>query len=118
MSNGPRRTPRELLLERGQLDDGIIAVRVDGHVVDLHTPIDPASAMTPIRKGDAAALEVIRHSTSHVMAQAVQRLFPGTQVTIGPAIENGFYYDFDRPEGAFTDDDLGKKQFSTPGQIG
>jgi len=108
MRDGARRTPRELLLEQGQLDDGTIAVRIDGRIVDLHTPVDPDSAMTPIRRGDPDALEVIRHSTSHVMAQAVQRLFPGTQVTIGPAIENGFYYDFDRPEGAFTDDDLGK----------
>jgi threonyl-tRNA synthetase len=108
MSNAPRRTPRELLLERGLLDDGILAVRIDGRIVDLHTPVDPTSVLTPIRKGDKDALDIIRHSTSHVMAQAVQRLFPGTQVTIGPAIENGFYYDFDKPSGPFTDDDLGK----------
>jgi threonyl-tRNA synthetase len=108
MSDAPRRTPRELLLERGLLDDGILAVRIDGRIVDLHTPIDPMSVLTPIRKGERDALDVVRHSTSHVMAQAVQRLFPGTQVTIGPAIENGFYYDFDKPSGPFTDDDLGK----------
>src|SRR5206468_6927245 len=103
-----RRTPRELLLQRGLLDDGILAVRIDGRIVDLHTPVDPSSELAPIRKGDKDALEVIRHSTSHVMAQAVQRLFPGTQVTIGPAIEHGFYYDFDKPSGPFTDEDLGK----------
>ena len=72
------------------------------------TPVEPGVTLTPIRRTDPDALEVIRHSTSHVMAQAVQRLFPGTQVTIGPAIENGFYYDFDRKEGPFTDQDLGK----------
>ena len=48
----------------------------------------------------------IRHSAAHIMAEAVQRLFPGTQVTIGPAIESGFYYDFDRPDGHFSDKDL------------
>src|SRR6188508_3427447 len=52
--------------------------------------------------------DVIRHSTAHVMADAVQRLFPGTKVTIGPAIEDGFYYDFDRPDGPFTEEDLAK----------
>ena len=75
-------------------------------IVDLFTPVDPDVALSIIRKGEPDALEVIRHSTSHVMAQAVQRLFPGTQVTIGPAIEDGFYYDFDRPDGNFTDQDL------------
>jgi threonyl-tRNA synthetase len=108
MSNGPRRTPRELLLERGLLDDSIIAVRIDGGIVDLHTPVDSGATLSPIRRGEKEALEIIRHSTSHVMAQAVQQLFPGTQVTIGPAIENGFYYDFDKPSGPFTDEDLAK----------
>jgi threonyl-tRNA synthetase len=55
---------------------------------------------------DPRGLAVIRHSTAHVMADAVQRLFPGTKVTIGPAIDEGFYYDFDKPGGGFTDDDL------------
>ena len=107
MSDAARRTPRELLAERGELDDDVIAVRSrrgDRRSVHARRPRWPRS--TPIRKGDPDALEVIRHSTSHVMAQAVQRLFPGTQVTIGPSIENGFYYDFDRPDGTFTDQDL------------
>jgi threonyl-tRNA synthetase len=101
-----RRTPRELLQDRGELADDIIAVSVSGEIVDLHTPIDASSSFDVIRAGDKRALEVIRHSTAHIMADAVQRLFPGTQVTIGPAIDNGFYYDFDRPDGAFTDKDL------------
>jgi threonyl-tRNA synthetase len=108
MSDRDRRTPREILAERGALADDVVAVRAGPEVVDLLTPIDPSVPVTPIRRSDKEALDVIRHSTSHVMAQAVQRLFPGTQVTIGPAIENGFYYDFDRPDGAFTEQDLGR----------
>ena len=101
-----RKSPGELLREKGQLADDIVAVRIGGRIVDLHTPVDPNSDMTPIRVGEPAGLEVIRHSAAHVMADAVQRLFPGTQVTIGPAIESGFYYDFSRPDGPFTDADL------------
>jgi threonyl-tRNA synthetase len=108
MTAGARRTPREILAERKLLDGDVVAVRAGGKVVDLFTPIDDAAELDVIRRGDPAALDVIRHSTSHVMAQAVQRLFPGTQVTIGPAIENGFYYDFDKPDGPFTEQDLGK----------
>jgi threonyl-tRNA synthetase len=104
-----RKTPREILSERGQLDGDVIAVNVGGHVVDLLTPIDPSATLEPIRASDSAGLKVIRHSTAHVMADAVQRLFPGTKVTIGPAIEDGFYYDFDKAGGGtFSDDDLGK----------
>src|SRR5262252_7634909 len=108
MTAGALRTPREILAERKLLDGDVIAVRAAGEVVDLFTPVPEAESLEVIRRGDPAALDVIRHSTSHVMAQAVQRLFPGTQVTIGPAIENGFYYDFDKPDGPFTEQDLGK----------
>src|SRR5688572_26099168 len=102
-----RRTPGELLRERGQLSEDTVAARsADGQVVDLHTPLAANANVEPIRASDPAALQVIRHSAAHVMADAVQRLFPGTQVTIGPAIDQGFYYDFDRPEGPFTDKDL------------
>jgi threonyl-tRNA synthetase len=101
-----RRTPRELLESRGQLADDIVAVLVNGTIVDLHTPVAEGTEVEPLRVGQPRALEVIRHSAAHVMADAVQRLFPGTQVTIGPSIDNGFYYDFDRPDGAFTDKDL------------
>jgi threonyl-tRNA synthetase len=104
-----RMTPRELLATSGKLDKDVVAVRYRGNTVDLHTPLEAAPAeLTPIRASDAEGLAVIRHSTAHVMADAVQRLFPGTKVTIGPAIEDGFYYDFDKPGGGFTDDDLRK----------
>src|SRR5690606_37762260 len=100
------RTPRELLEQRGQLSDDVVAARVGGRLVDLHTPIAASAELEPVRVDQKEALDVIRHSAAHVMADAVQRLFPGTQVTIGPAIDTGFYYDFDRPEGPFTDKDL------------
>jgi len=101
-----QRTPRELLEARGELADDIVAVLVNGAIVDLHTPVGEASVLEPLRVGDPRALAVIRHSAAHVMADAVQRLFPGTQVTIGPSVDSGFYYDFDRPDGPFTDKDL------------
>ena len=76
-------------------------------LLDLHTAV-PAGAtkLSPLSADSAAALPVIRHSSAHVMADAVQRLFPGTKVAFGPATDNGFYYDYDRPGGPFTDDDL------------
>jgi threonyl-tRNA synthetase len=101
-----RKTPRELLVAQGAMSDDVVAVRANGKVVDLHTPIDPKTAITPIKATDPDGLAVIRHSTAHVMADAVQRIFPGTKVTIGPAIDDGFYYDFEKPGGGFTDDDL------------
>jgi threonyl-tRNA synthetase len=102
-----RKTPRELLAAAGKLDKDVVAVKLGGRTVDLHTPVDvSAEALTPIKATDPDGLAVIRHSTAHVMADAVQRLFPGTKVTIGPAIEDGFYYDFDKPGGGFTEDDL------------
>jgi threonyl-tRNA synthetase len=101
-----RKTPREILTAAGKLDRDIIAVRYGGRIIDLHTPVVANAELTPIRAGDPDGLAVIRHSTAHVMADAVQRLFPGTKVTIGPAIDDGFYYDFDKPGGGFTDEDL------------
>lgn len=107
MSLGTERvTPGQLLEKSGGRSADVVAVKVDGKLQDLHTPVDPSSSVEPVRVGDAGALDVIRHSAAHVMADAVQRLFPGTQVTIGPAIDAGFYYDFFRPEGPFTDKDL------------
>jgi len=101
-----QRTPRELLEARGELADDIVAVLFAGEVVDLHTPVPEGAELEPLRVGHPKALQVVRHSAAHVMADAVQRLFPGTQVTIGPAVDSGFYYDFDRPDGPFTDKDL------------
>ncbi len=95
-----------------KLSGDIVAARVGGVVFDLHTALPAgttAAEVTPLGSADPASLAVIRHSAAHVMADAVQRLFPGTQVTIGPSIEDGFYYDFLRPGGApFVDEDLEK----------
>jgi len=99
---------RELVKQKGQLKDDVVAIKANGHIVDLHTPIDPSTSFEVIHATDADGLRVIRHSTAHVMADAVQKLFPGTKVTIGPAIEDGFYYDFDKPGGGFTEEDLTK----------
>lgn len=107
MTEPARQTPGELLKQRGELADDVVAVRMGGRIVDLHTPVDADAELQPIHASEPDGLGVIRHSAAHVMADAVQRLFPGTQVTIGPAIESGFYYDFSRPEGEpFTDKDL------------
>jgi threonyl-tRNA synthetase len=98
----------ELLQQTGQLSDDVVALKIGGAVVDLHALVDPTATFELVRASDKEGLAVIRHSTAHVMADAVQRLFPGTKVTIGPAIEDGFYYDFDKPGGGFTEEDLGK----------
>src|SRR5580692_7211918 len=103
-----KRTPLELLKDKGRPTDGVVAVRAGDRTVDLHTPVDPQTALTPILATDKLGLDAVLHSTAHVMADAVQRRFPGTKVTIGPAIEDGFYYDFDKPGGGFTEDDLHK----------
>ena len=81
-----------------------IAVRIDGVLSDLSMPIMGDSAVEIVTKKDEEALELIRHDCAHVLAEAVQELFPGTQVTIGPNIENGFFYDFAREEPFSTDD--------------
>jgi len=82
-----------------------VAIRVDGVDWDLSRPIEVDAQVAIIRRQDPEGLELIRHDCAHVLAEAVQELFPGTQVTIGPNIENGFYYDFARNE-PFTTDDL------------
>ncbi|HXK53801.1 MAG TPA: threonine--tRNA ligase, partial [Hyphomicrobiales bacterium] len=82
-----------------------VAVELDGELKDLAEPIEAAAKIKIVTREDARALELIRHDCAHVMAEAVQELFPGTQVTIGPVIENGFYYDFAREE-PFTLEDL------------
>ncbi len=82
-----------------------LAGRVNGQLVDTSYRIDGDADLAILTSRDEDALELLRHDAAHVMAQAVQELYPGTQVTIGPAIENGFYYDFARDE-PFTPDDL------------
>ena len=85
----------------------IIAARLNGKIIDLSSPIKEPGELEFVDINSEQGLEVLRHSTSHVMADAVQRLFPGVKVTIGPSIENGFYYDFDWPQG-FSEEDLPK----------
>ncbi len=84
-----------------------LAGKVNGKLVDLSTPITENSTVAIITDKDPEGLEIIRHSTSHLMAQAVKELFPDAQVTIGPVIENGFYYDFSMPH-SLTLEDLPK----------
>jgi threonyl-tRNA synthetase len=82
-----------------------VAMTVDGALSDLSTPLKRDAKIEFVSRDDPRALELIRHDCAHVLAEAVQELFPGTQVTIGPVIENGFYYDFYRNQ-PFTLEDL------------
>jgi threonyl-tRNA synthetase len=82
-----------------------LAGRVDGQLVDTSFRIQRDASLAIVTAEDDSALELVRHDAAHVMAQAVQELYPGTQVTIGPAVEDGFYYDFARSD-PFTPDDL------------
>ena len=84
-----------------------VAMQLDGVLSDLADPISKDAKINFVSRTDAPALELIRHDAAHVMAEAVQSLWPGTQVTIGPVIDNGFYYDFAKAE-PFHPDDLGK----------
>ncbi len=82
-----------------------LVMKLDGKLVDMSTPIEADANVAFITRRDEDALELIRHDCAHVLAEAVQELFPGTQVTIGPSIENGFYYDFARND-PFTPEDF------------
>ena len=84
-----------------------LIVSVNGKLKDLDYKIEKDSNVKILTSKDKEGLETIRHDTAHVLAMAVQELFPGTQVTIGPVIEDGFYYDFARKE-PFTQEDLEK----------
>src|SRR5256712_13315356 len=88
-------------------DGDIIAAKVDGRPVDLNRPVEQDCFLEWISIDSPDGLDVLRHSTAHLMAQAVPRLFPGTQETIGPTIEDGFYYDFKRDRD-FTAEELRK----------
>lgn len=81
-----------------------VAVKIDGELSDLSLPIQSNASVEIVKRDSEEALELIRHDCAHVMAEAVQSLFPGTQVTIGPVIENGFFYDFARNEPFSTED--------------
>ncbi len=84
-----------------------LLARVDGVELDLNVPLTAGASVELITEQSDEALHTIRHSTAHVMAQAVQEIYPGTQLAIGPPIDDGFYYDFELPEGkTLSDDDL------------
>src|SRR5579862_8355689 len=87
------------------LEKRAVLVKLDGRLLDLDRPLETGGAIEILSRDAPEALEVIRHDTAHVLAEAVQELFPGTQVTIGPNVEDGFYYDFARNE-PFSLDDL------------
>ena len=89
------------------LEKSALIMEVNGSLKDLSYEIKNNSKVKIITSKDKEGLEVLRHDAAHIMAMAVQELFPGTQVTIGPVIENGFYYDFARKE-PFTSEDLKK----------
>jgi len=103
-------TPADIASSIGKrLAKDAIAARVDGEWVDLDRPIDHDAAVSVVTPDTPDGREVLRHSTAHVMAQAVTDLFPGARYAIGPAIADGFYYDFELPDGRhFTEDDLGR----------
>jgi len=99
-------TGADLALSIGpRLLEAALAVRVDGKVRDLKAPLPDQARVAVVTGKDPAALEIIRHSTAHLLAQAVQRLYPDARVGIGPVIEDGFYYDF-KVEKFFTPEDL------------
>ena len=89
------------------INGNIIAAKVDGRAVDLRWQLENDCSLAWVSIDSPDGLDVLRHSTAHLMAQAVQSLFPGTQVTIGPTIEDGFYYDFKRDQ-AFTPEEVEK----------
>jgi threonyl-tRNA synthetase len=99
-------TPLEIAESLGAgLAKRAVLARLDGELVDLTRPITSSGSLRILTHVDPEALEVLRHSTAHVTAQAVQELYPGTKIAQGPVIEDGFYYDFDRDE-PFTEADL------------
>jgi len=114
LDNGPARevepgvTVAQALKELGvAMDHEVVAAKVNGHPVDLTASLAHDATLAPIEVHTPEGLEIMRHSTSHLMAEAVRDLFPGVKVAIGPAIEAGFYYDFDTKE-PFTPEDLAR----------
>src|SRR3954466_3446585 len=84
-----------------KLADEAVLVRTNGRVQDVRLPLEdgqPIQILTTRDKHDPDALAVLRHSSAHLLAEAVRRLYPGVKIAIGPPIENGFYYDFDFPD--------------------
>ncbi|MCU6453816.1 threonine--tRNA ligase [Sphingomonas sp. A2-49] len=104
----PGTTPADVAAAIGPgLAKAALAARIDGQVRDLNRPFEGDTQLALVTARDEAdALELVRHDLAHVMAEAVQHLFPGTQITFGPATEDGFYYDFAPKDRQFTEDDL------------
>jgi threonyl-tRNA synthetase len=104
----PGTTPAEIAAAIGPgLAKAAIAAKVDGELRDLGRPLEADAALALVTaKDEADALELARHDYAHVLAEAVQQLFPGTQITFGPSTDDGFYYDFAPAERPFTDEDL------------
>ncbi len=104
----PGTTPADVAAAIGPgLAKAALAARIDGEVRDLSRPFDGDTQLALVTARDEKdALELVRHDLAHVMAEAVQHLFPGTQITFGPATDDGFYYDFAPKDRPFTDDDL------------
>ncbi|AXJ95783.1 MULTISPECIES: threonine--tRNA ligase [unclassified Sphingomonas] len=104
----PGTTPADVAAAIGPgLAKAAIAARIDGQVRDLNRPFEGDTDLALVTfKDEADALELVRHDLAHVMAEAVQTLFPGTQITFGPATDDGFYYDFAPKDRPFTEDDL------------
>ena len=100
-------TVSEILGKMGQSGDGWIAAKLNGQLVDLTRRVEEDAVLEGVGADSPTALEILRHSAAHIMAQAVRSIFPEARVAIGPAIENGFYYDFDVPR-PFTQEDLEK----------
>jgi len=92
-------TPRKIAGDIGPgLARSAIAARIDGRFIDLDTPLNKDTALSLLTFRDPKGQDIYRHSSAHIMAQAVKRLYPGARLAIGPAIEDGFYYDIDFPE--------------------
>ena len=83
-----------------------VAAKVNGEIVDLSRPLPEGADVALLTRRDPEALEVLRHSAAHLMADAILRLFPRAELTIGPVVEDGFYYDIYLPEGKITPDDF------------
>ncbi len=98
---------KEILASSGLDSKRFVAVKVNGKLLDLQSPIKESGKIELVSIDSPEGLEILRHSASHVMAQAVKSLFKDAKIAIGPAIENGFYYDFDVPE-PFSEEDLEK----------
>jgi len=105
--NFPKGTEAQEALKKGIKGPlkRVVAARLDGELIDLTRKLSQEGKIEPVYDNEPEGLEILRHSTSHLMAQAVKELFPEVKLAIGPAIEQGFYYDFDKKE-PFTPDDL------------